>query len=262
MECGYSLKKSICKPAEITPGNDVAQAVDKPMRGGASGLSPTFVHDHAIVDEWLSAKIGLCGPERIDRFGCKHLQERMSFIDDQGSAVTECFSDARKELRDVRHPVQHADCDQGDIKAIMQRRRQGMNVCLDELRVVCRQRSQFPCLSKERRGLVDPDHGLGAQSMQRNAFPAVITANLNDVLPLHADAAEHMRESGIEAREVRPGDLFAKSPPSGGLFVMRGRLVPRIAVAGYRRSRSECVLGLCESPADTAATLLPSGSRT
>ena len=71
-----------------------------------------------------------------------------------------------KELADVRHPVQHADSDQGHVEAAMKFSRQMMDVRLDELGCIRRVRRQLPGLIEKRCGLIDAHHATGTQRIQ------------------------------------------------------------------------------------------------
>ncbi|MNF91556.1 hypothetical protein D3C84_741610 [compost metagenome] len=136
-----------------------------------------------------------------------------------------------------------------------------MNVGLDELRPMGRARRQLPRLLEKRRGLVDPHDMAGPQGEQRQAFAAVVAAQLHHVLAVDPDLLQHTAQRVVDAAEIAQCHGLQQGRPFGIVFVVSGGVIPRIAVAGdgfFFGQHFHCTLqnsGLSDRPESRSAFL-------
>ncbi|MNI62769.1 hypothetical protein D3C73_1181020 [compost metagenome] len=137
-----------------------------------------------------------------------------------------------QEFADVRHPVQDPDGDQRQVEALLQLRRQAVNVRFDELRRMGRAASQFPCLLEKCAGLVDAHHAARTQGEQRQAFAAVVAAQLQHLLAVDTGLGQQRGQGVVQAGKIRLFHALQQGVPFAGVFVVTGGVIPGLAVAG------------------------------
>ncbi|MNL28944.1 hypothetical protein D3C87_1506120 [compost metagenome] len=137
-----------------------------------------------------------------------------------------------KEFTDVRHPVQDADGDQRQVKALLQSGRQVVNVRFDELRRMGRAGRQFPCLPEKCFRLVDAHHAARTQGKQRQTFAAVVAAQLHHVLAVDTCLGQQSGQCVVQAGKIRVFHALQQGLPFAGVFVVTGGVIPGLAVAG------------------------------